>query len=62
MQRMPNKKKTQSQRWQWTGEAHSLLDIEADLAIPLERGSDEPKAIRIMSLAEALETQFSLLH
>lgn len=41
---MPNKKKSQSQRRQRTGEAHSLLGIEADLPIPLETASDKPGA------------------
>lgn len=43
---MPNKKKSKSQRRQLTGEAHRLLGVEADLPNPLERKSDEPRAVQ----------------
>lgn len=49
MQRMPD---TRSQNQRFT----SLLGLERGLPVPLERGSDEPRApVEKLPLAEALE-------
>ena len=43
---MPNKKKSQNQRRQLTGEAHRLLGIEANLPNPLKKKSDESRTLQ----------------